>query len=179
MVAQQEHLSENYQINKYFFRLFPKIYFIGQENCIFNYTNYFAWLLEGMVQATVITVITYFIMSEAAVNAKGQSTGFWLVGLVVYSSVILVVTFKLATHTRFWSIFLFLTIVLMSLGIYLIYMWISNYALSDNVEGTTYMAWTSAECYFVVIFCICLVLFVDGVVVFMDFKSGSYASKMR
>lgn len=118
-------------------------------------------------------------MSQAAVNGKGYSTGFWLVGIVVYSSVILVVTFKLSTHTRFWSIILFITITLLSLGLYVIYMWISNYVLSDHIEGTTYVAWTSAECYFVVLFCICLVLFVDGLVVFLDFRRGSYASKMR
>lgn len=28
-------------------------------------------------------------------------------------------------------------------------------------------------------FCICIILFLDGVIVFIDFKRGSYASKMR
>jgi signal transduction histidine kinase len=93
--------------------------------------------------------------------------------------VILVVTFKLATHTRFWSVILFITITFLSLGFYVIYMWISNYALSDYVEGTAFIAWTSIETYFIVLFCICLILFIDGVVVFMDFRKGSYASKMR
>lgn len=41
------------------------------------------------------------------------------------------------------------------------------------------MAWTSIETYFVVLLCVCMVLFVDGLVVFMDFRKGSYASKMR
>lgn len=59
------------------------------------------------------------------------------------------------------------------------YMWISNYVLSDYVEGTAYVAWTSIETYFVVLLCVCMVLFVDGIVVFMDFRKGSYASKMR
>lgn len=31
----------------------------------------------------------------------------------------------------------------------------------------------------VVLFTICLVLFIDGVIVFVDFRRGSYASKMR
>lgn len=68
MLSQAEKLPEKYKINKYFYRLFPKIYFIGQENCIFNYRNYFAWLVEGMIEATAITVILYFILSEVAVN---------------------------------------------------------------------------------------------------------------
>lgn len=58
-------------------------------------------------------------------------------------------------------------------------MWISNYAFSDYVEGTTYIAWTSIETYFIVLFCVCMILFIDGLVIFMDFRRGSYASKMR
>jgi hypothetical protein len=49
MITQNKQLPEKYQVNKYFFRLFPKIYFIGQENCIFNYKNYFAWIFEGVL----------------------------------------------------------------------------------------------------------------------------------
>lgn len=58
-------------------------------------------------------------------------------------------------------------------------MWISNYALSSAIQGTTYVAWTTGETYFLVLFCICLILLVDGVIVFIDFRRGSYASKMR
>jgi hypothetical protein len=179
MISQMRQLPERFMINKYFYRLFPKIYFIGQENCIFNYRNYFAWLVEGMLEATVITVIFYFILSQKAVNSNGISESYWLVGLTIYSAVIMVVTFKLATHTRFWSILLFITIIFLSLGFYIVYMWISNYALSDYVKGTALIAWTSIETYFVVLLCVCGILFVDGLVVFMDFRKGSYASKMR
>eukprot|EP00919_Chromeraceae_sp_WS-2016_P054919 GHVR01130586.1.p1 GENE.GHVR01130586.1~~GHVR01130586.1.p1 ORF type:complete len:129 (+),score=0.62 GHVR01130586.1:589-975(+) len=30
MIAQKSHLPEGFSINKYFYRLFPKIYFVGQ-----------------------------------------------------------------------------------------------------------------------------------------------------
>jgi hypothetical protein len=90
-----------------------------------------------------------------------------------------VVTFKLATHTRFWSFCLIFSILVTSLGFYAAYTWISNYFLSPNIQGTAYIGWTTPETYLVVIFCICLILFVDGVVVFVDFRRGSYASKMR
>lgn len=58
-------------------------------------------------------------------------------------------------------------------------MWISNYVFSNYVEGVAYVAWTSAECYFIVLFCVCMILLVDGVVVWLDFKRGAVASKMR
>lgn len=58
-------------------------------------------------------------------------------------------------------------------------MWLTNFALTDYVEGTTKVAWTSLETYFVVLFCVCLVLFVDGLTVFIDFVRGGYTSRMR
>lgn len=103
----------------------------------------------------------------------------WIVGQTMFSAVILVVTFKLATHTKFWSVFVFIAVSLLSLAFYISYMWLSNYALSEHLVGTTYIAWTTAETYFVVIFCTVFVLMIDGIVLSIDFDRGGYISKMR
>ena len=59
------------------------------------------------------------------------------------------------------------------------YTWISNFALSPTFEGTPRAAWSTGETYLIAVFCVSFILFIDGVVVFMDFRRGSYASKMR
>jgi hypothetical protein len=41
------------------------------------------------------------------------------------------------------------------------------------------MAFQTGDCYFIVLFCVCGVLFLDGTIVFIDFHRGGYASKMR
>jgi hypothetical protein len=43
--AYKQYIPKNHEINKYLYRLFPKIYFVGQENTIFNYRNFFFWIL--------------------------------------------------------------------------------------------------------------------------------------
>lgn len=48
-VSQSRFIPKDYEMNKYLYRLFPKIYFIGQDNCIFNYTNFFLWTIEGAI----------------------------------------------------------------------------------------------------------------------------------
>lgn len=58
-------------------------------------------------------------------------------------------------------------------------MWLTNFALTDYVRGTTVVIWSSFETYLVCGLCVCVVLFVDGIVVFTDFERGGYASKMR
>lgn len=68
----------------------------------------------------------------------------WIIGLTTFSAAIVVVTFKLSTHTKFWSVFLFIAVLLLSLALYVCYMWISNFKLSEHVVGTAYIAWTTA-----------------------------------
>lgn len=46
---QMKFLPSEFGVNHFFYRLYPKIYFIGQQNCVFNYTNYFLWVIEAIV----------------------------------------------------------------------------------------------------------------------------------
>lgn len=80
-----EFIPKDFEINKYLYRLFPKIYFIGQENCIFNYLNFFLWIMEGVVEATVITLFSIYIFSSVSLDSSGYSTDLWVCSLAMYS----------------------------------------------------------------------------------------------
>ena len=71
-------------MNKYIYRLFPKIYFIGQENCIFNYSNFFLWTLEGVIEATMITLFGLYIFDSPSINQQGHTPDLWIASLVMY-----------------------------------------------------------------------------------------------
>lgn len=176
---QESYLPPGFEINKLFYRLFPKIYYIGQENCVLNYTNYFMWVLESVLESVLITLFCIYIIGGNSVNETGISSDLWLVGITIFSAVICVVTFKLCTHTKFYSGIFIFCVFFLSLGLYLAYMWISNYYISTTILGTTLVAWTSAEPFLTVFFCICLILFVDGIVLHIDFTRSWYTSKMR
>ena len=81
---QAQYLPEKFGVNKFFFRLFPKIYFIGQENCIFNYTNYFLWVVEAFVEAILITIFCMYIIGSVSINEMGYNSDVWLVGVTTY-----------------------------------------------------------------------------------------------
>lgn len=57
--------------------------------------------------------------------------------------VITIVTFKLATHSKFMSALLFFSLLVLGIGVYVGYMWISNYYFSYSIVNTTYMFYTS------------------------------------
>ena len=74
---------------------------------------------------------------------------------------------------------LVIVIIFFSLALYIGYMWISNYVFSAYLTGTIIIFFSRAETYFLVIFSCCMVLFIDGFVVSVDFNRGGYASRMR
>jgi magnesium-transporting ATPase (P-type) len=85
LIQEMGYLPERFGINKNFYRLFPKVYFIGQENCIFNYKNFFMWLLEGAIEAVLITLFAFYILGEASLSQDGYNSSYWLVGLTMYA----------------------------------------------------------------------------------------------
>lgn len=100
-------------------------------------------MIEALIESLIIFFFTLYIISGVSVNGTGINSDYWLVSLTIYSSVIMVVTFKLATHTKFWSVFLVIAIVVTTIGFYILHMWLTNFALTDYVYGTTRVAWTS------------------------------------
>jgi hypothetical protein len=97
--------------------------------------------------------------------------------LLRFSSIILVVSFKIATHTRFWSWLMFVSLLCLSICLYVAYMWISN--VLTGVKGTVTMVYSTLECYLCVLFCVAVLLIIDGLLIFLEFWKGGYASKMR
>ena len=61
VTAYSHMVPKGYVVNKYLYRMFPKIYYIGQDNCIFNYFNFFLWVLEGVLEAVLIFFFCIFI----------------------------------------------------------------------------------------------------------------------
>ena len=101
------------------------------------------WMFEAVIESIIITYFTLYIISQVSVNSTGISSDYWLVSLTIYSSVILVVTFKLITHTKSWSWILILAIIITAFGFYILHMWLTNFKLTDYVQGTTVVAWSS------------------------------------
>lgn len=86
-------------------------------------------------------------------------------------------SFKIATHTRFWSWMMFVSLTALSICLYIGYMWVAE--TTSNVKGTITEVYSTFETYLCVFFCVGVLLLLDGVLVFVGFRKGGYASKMR
>lgn len=83
-----------------------------------------------------------------------------------FSSIILLVTFKIAAHTKFWSWINAISIFFLSLCLYLAFMWISN-VMDTTVKGAIIPIYSSLKTYLLVLFFVCVVLMIDGLVLFI------------
>jgi hypothetical protein len=120
-----------------------------------------------------------YVISEQSVDKKGHSSDLWMVSIIVYSCIILMVTFKLAIHSRYWSALLIITILFFSLIPYLAYMWISNYKFSPHIIGTVKMLFETAKGYFVILLTCCFMLFFESAIIFVQFLRNGLVSKMQ
>ena len=79
-----QYVPPKYELNKYLYRLFPKMYFVGQENCIFNFKNFFLWILEGATEAVLISLFSIYILGTSSISYSGYNGDTWLVSLTMY-----------------------------------------------------------------------------------------------
>ena len=80
---QEKYLPGEFGVNKFFYKLFPKIYFIGQQNCIFNYSNFFLWTAEAFLESILLTLFIIYIIGQVSLNELGYSSDLWIVGLTM------------------------------------------------------------------------------------------------
>ncbi len=65
--------------------MFPKIYYIGQKNQVFNQKSFIFWIIEGVLESIVITLFTLYILDAESINNSGYSTDMWIVSLTMYN----------------------------------------------------------------------------------------------
>lgn len=82
-------------------------------------------------------------------------------------------------HVQYWTKLFVFSLVVCSLGPYLIYVWISNYTMSQYVERTAIMCFRTLLTYFVVIFVTCLALLIINIVIYILFHNNSILKKIR
>lgn len=106
----------------------PGLYYLGIENRLFNSLNFWVWILSGVIQSCIITVVTFVGMEINFIDPEnGFNFIFWGSGMVIYGAVIINTNFKvlLFSHTH---TLLSILIILISVGsFYLIYGLTSEY----------------------------------------------------
>ena len=108
---------------------YPKMYRISQKNLLFTNLLFFEWFALGVLQGVICLMITLYAMG-APNNTSGYAgygTGLYFTELSAYTSVIVVVTLKLAINVRNWNCLILLGFLIPSIGAYILFCILLNY----------------------------------------------------
>lgn len=114
--------TTNYATKEYY----AYLYYVGQKGLIFTITNLLFWIFQGIVYGGGMFVMILFCVDDQAINKDGEIIDIWYVSIVTYTAIILIVDLKLALHTKTWTWINWLSIVIFSIGIYLLFVWLGD-----------------------------------------------------
>jgi uncharacterized membrane protein len=158
--------------------MFPKIYFVGTQDKIFNVGNCLMWIAEAIVFGIIAALAGIYLIGGSAIGNAGYNGDLWMSSVIIFTIVIIVLTIKLAMHIRHWTKMMLFAITICSLAPYLIYIWISNYTLSKHVKGTIIMSFRTPQTYFIVIFFSVLDVLIVSVIIYISFSLNRAMKKI-
>ncbi|EEB16029.1 ATPase, class I, type 8B, putative [Pediculus humanus corporis] len=122
---------------------YPKLYVAGQKNLLFNKAEFIKSALHGFFTSCVIFLIPYGTYKDGT-SPKGYTlSDHMLLGTVVSTILVIVVTAQIAMDTSYWTIFNHITI-WGSLLFYFILDYSYNYTIQGAYVGTLTMAMSEA-----------------------------------
>lgn len=132
----------------------PKLYVKGMNKRYFGKFIFLQWMIYGGLQALFIFFLTAFSFEKRSLNPSGQTASFWVVGMIIYGSIVMLVNFEILYQTNTHSVFS-LALVFGSIALYYGIYVIENYLdFVPVLRGTFYYLWATTQYYFVLFFLI-------------------------
>lgn len=105
------------------------MYRISQQNLLFTKLLFFEWFSLGVLQGVICLMITLYAMGAPSNTSgyNGYGSGFYFAELSAYTSVIIVVTLKLAINVRNWNCLIVIGFLVPSIGAYILFCFMLNY----------------------------------------------------
>jgi magnesium-transporting ATPase (P-type) len=121
------------------YKHYPKMYYTGQKNTIFNAETFFSWFLLGTLQGITCLIINIYGLTNVKTSSGYNSyqSGFYFMGISLVTSIVIVVNLKLALNVQEWNLLLIIAFTVPTIGVYFLYAYISNIWNISPIEGYT------------------------------------------
>jgi phospholipid-translocating P-type ATPase (flippase) len=123
---------------------YPYLYFVGQKGIIFTLWSSIRWIVIGLVFGLGLFLVTLYSVDNQSINSDGHTADIWFVSILNYTTVVLVVDLKLGMYTRTWTILNWVSIVLLSIAIYIGFTFLGDvlsFFNSNHTVMTMYSSW--------------------------------------
>lgn len=116
----------------------PKLYYVGQEKTIFKPSRFIYAILWAICQSLLLFALNYLVFENVIFNNNGYNGDIWSFSITYFTTIILLVDFKLAIKTTHWIFLNWVALIPFSILLYFAYFFISNY-ISTNWSYLTPM----------------------------------------
>jgi len=156
-------------------KIYPKFYYKGQQNKLFNRTRFFNWVLQGLCHGAIIFGFCCIVFYYNILDIKGLTNDLWLFSIYLYSCLIMVVDVKLAVYTQSWTLLFIIAFLLTSFVFYFAYIFISSEISSLEVYETSFVLYQSPTFYYLMFLTVGIVFLIDLLVIYLkqNYKSGN------
>ena len=131
---------------------------------IFNNWNFLGWVVLGVFHSFLVFIIPWGCYQENILKDDAYNNDMWSFSVASFTAVILIVTFKLMFIERYFTWINFVSIFCLSLLIYFIYIWGSNFTGFSSTFYSMRMIFTTHQYYLpfalITIFCFLLDMFI-------------------
>jgi magnesium-transporting ATPase (P-type) len=114
------------ETDKTFVEWMPYLYYIGQQNMIYNIKNLAYTLIYSVAVGTFMMFVIIYSVQSCMSNIDGFTTDIWYMSLVLYTAILLVVDFKMVIITKSWTWLNVVALTLFSIFLYLPYVFIAD-----------------------------------------------------
>ncbi|OMJ92527.1 hypothetical protein SteCoe_4657 [Stentor coeruleus] len=97
----------------------PFVYVTGRQNMIFTRFAFVSWVVFGVFHSAIIFFIPLYAGKRSLINSQGHELDYTCFSITSFSCIILVVNLKLSITTRLWNIYHLISILLLSIFLYL------------------------------------------------------------
>lgn len=108
--------------------LYPSLYYVGQRSTIFTLRNYFIWVGSGFFTSFAFFMFVHYSCQFGIMNENGKNTDMWGASIILFTSIILTVNVRIIVTHRLINLINFISIFGLSILLFYLYHWISNYA---------------------------------------------------
>lgn len=110
-------------------KLYPQLYYIGAKRTIMTMKAYYYHSFVGVIHALFIYYVSVAVFQDTNIltGDGGYSVGVHGLSLTAFTAMFGIVTARIVMWTRWWTGVNFFFYSVMSVGAYVLYMWIAEY----------------------------------------------------
>lgn len=142
--------------------LVPCVYGLGRDNEIFTGKNFTIWVVTGFFHSLIVFFIPLYAVQAGIIDSAGHNADFWVFSITSFTCIVFLVNVRIALYSRVWTTLHIVSIVVLSIVLYLLFMVTYDYVSPTAARGSVVQIYSTPYFYVILITILILSFVFDG-----------------